>query len=477
MNFPTKGGLNVEQHYKELYGSIEHLIAQAKNGNTTAQADLGLAYSEGVGDFVAKDSEKAIGWLNTAQENGYNLPFILGKLGELLDRKGTPQHRRRAYEMYHKAAELGCPYSQLNLAEMYRCGVEGVVNVDLIEAFKWYKKAADESSVDEDLGGIGQLVAGTMKTLGNALDVGTDKKALTLLYKYYLEGDCPEGRPQPTKAVHYLTRAAELGDTEAQRTLGQIYLSGSCEQIKDVKKARRWLGKASASGDAMAKQLLQQCTQSDDELHHASEISVDALKQSLDIIREKFKQRSEKNVHPFAITQPVAFSEEMLSQYDWSPTAKIYLQAYKLVKEGLILLYRSNFTDGTGISLIAYGFLTESSILQAFPGIHGNANILKLCEEELSKNPCFFEGLLLSFALQGYGSTGKVSEKTSEVDYKNAMCLSNLIHLIQKSEPIAYPLKTPLSLITTTAAGFMFCIVTWLEYTPLQKLVKVQLKL
>ncbi|KAJ7378753.1 hypothetical protein OS493_021339 [Desmophyllum pertusum] len=133
MNFPTKGGLNVEQHYKELYGSIEHLIAEAKNGNTTAQADLGVAYSEGVENFVAKDSEKAIGWLNTAQENGYNLPFILAKLG-------TPQHRRKAYEMYHKAAELGCTDSQLNLAEMYRCGVEGVVNEDLKEAFKWYKK-------------------------------------------------------------------------------------------------------------------------------------------------------------------------------------------------------------------------------------------------------------------------------------------------------------------------------------------------
>lgn len=256
MNFPTKGGLNVEQHYKELYGSIEHLIAEAKNGNTTAQADLGVAYSEGVENFVAKDSEKAIGWLNTARENGYNLPFVLAKLGELLDRKGTPQHRRKAYEMYHKAAELGCTDSQLNLAEMYRCGVEGVVNEDLKEAFKWYKKAADESSVDvnADLGGIGRLVAGTMKTMGNAL-VGTNKKALTLLYKYYLEGDCPEGRPQPTKAVHYLTRAAELGDTEAQRKLGEIYLSGSCEQIKDVKKARRWLGKASACGDAMAKQV------------------------------------------------------------------------------------------------------------------------------------------------------------------------------------------------------------------------------
>ena len=86
--------------------------------------------------------------------------------------------------------------------------------------------------------------------------VGDSKrKALKCLYKYYLEGNCPEGRPQPTKAVFYLNRAAELGDTEAQRQLGQIHFSGSCEQIKDLAKAGRWLEKASAKGDFIAKQV------------------------------------------------------------------------------------------------------------------------------------------------------------------------------------------------------------------------------
>ena len=87
------------------------------------------------------------------------------------------------------------------------------------------------------------------------------QKALTSLYKYYLIGDNPEGKPQPTKAVHYLTRAAELGNTEAQLKLGQIYLDGRREQIRDLRKVNRWLEKASVSGYVGAKEvgLIWQC--------------------------------------------------------------------------------------------------------------------------------------------------------------------------------------------------------------------------
>ena len=261
MNFCPKADVNVEKHYKDSYGSIENLISLAKKGDITAQTDLGTAYSEGIENFLEKDVEKAIGWLNSAVDNGCFLPFIFTTLGALLDGKGTPQYQRKAYEMYYRGAKLGCAQSQLNLAEMYRCGVEGVVNEDIKEAFEWYKKAAGESQFEAttDLEGFGRLVAGTMKTMENAFGGGARKKALTLLHKYYLDGFCPGGRPQPTKAVYYLTRAAELGDTDAQLELGQIYLAGSCEQIKDVKKAKRWLEKAAASGDVKVNQVISYC--------------------------------------------------------------------------------------------------------------------------------------------------------------------------------------------------------------------------
>lgn len=129
-----------------------------------------------------------------------------------------------------------------------------MVNKDLNEAFEWYQTAAGERA------SVRHLNLGTVRKIKDAL-FGTRTEALRLLYKYYREGDCPEGRPQPTKAVYYLTKAAEQGDTDAQFELGRICMDGSCEQIKDLRKAKRWLEKASANGDVKASQVSNQhCT-------------------------------------------------------------------------------------------------------------------------------------------------------------------------------------------------------------------------
>ena len=203
--------------------------------------------------YLIACAEKVIGWLNSAAENDCFNPLIFTKLGELLDLSGKPQYKRKAYELYHRAVEMGDTEAKINLAEMYRCGVEGVVNEDIKEAFEWYKKAAGEAAdFNAEDGAIGRLRVVTLNAVkGNE----ARQTALKLLFKYYLDGDCPEGRPQPTKAVYYLTRAAEMGDTEAQLELGEIYLNGSCEQMKDVSRAKRWLGKASTRGNAVAKQV------------------------------------------------------------------------------------------------------------------------------------------------------------------------------------------------------------------------------
>lgn len=167
--------------------------------------------------------------------------------------------------------------------------------------------------------------------------------------------------------------------------------------------------------------------------------------QSFTIMDEKLEERADANVHPFVISQPVAFSEKMLRQYNWSPTARIYLQAYKMVEKGFEILNISNFTDGSGVSLIAHGYLIENSILQAFPEIYVREsllqNIIQFCEENLSKNPCFFEGLLLCFVLHGFKS--RVSEDSMRHEAEKTMCLKNLIHFIQKAEPNSLPTEDP----------------------------------
>ena len=151
----------------------------------------------------------------------------------------------------------------------------------------------------------------------------------------------------------------------------------------------------------------------------------------------------EANLHPLHIRQPVAFSDEMLSRFtERSPTARLYLQAFKLVKQGFEVLYKSNFSSERGISLIAHGYLTENSILQAFPVTDDFfSRVLELCEKSLQKNPQFYEGLLLSYALHHSGQ--HVSENSDTVDFRKVVCLKNLIYFIENAETNRHTPKDP----------------------------------
>ena len=180
-------------------------------------------------------------------------------------------------------------------------------------------------------------------------------------------------------------------------------------------------------------QLLQQCAQSKDTPCASLDLK-DVLEQSCNIWNEKMIQRSVANLHPLIIRQPVAFSEEMLTPFtESSPTARTYLQAFKLVKQGFEVLYKSNFSNERGISLIAHGYLTENSILQAFPLKDDFfRRVFQLCEKCLKENPQFYEGLLLSYALHPSGR--HVSEKSVKTDVKKVTCLNNLIYFIENAE-------------------------------------------
>ena len=131
-----------------------------------------------------------------------------------------------------------------------------------------------------------------------------------------------------------------------------------------------------------------------------SEVSKEAFEQSFDVRNEKLRQRDDADKHSLAIYQPVAFPEEMLQQYEWSPTARIHLRAYKLVKEGLNILYSSTSLMREELHLLLMDTWPENAILQAFPLIPiSSHNILQLCKEILIKNPCFLgAAFVLCFA-------------------------------------------------------------------------------
>lgn len=248
--------INVKDYILEHYESVDALKEKAKVGQDwQAQADLAMAYQRGAPELnIEKDLDSAIGWYESSIHRGNCNPLDYLSLGTLNDIKGTVRHQRRAYELYMQAASLGSLRAASNLAEMFRCGVKGVVNEDLEEAFKWYRRVAGEeqfSDDQEDTSNPSFYFKGTMRNF----DIDSKLDALKKLHKYYMAGDCPEGKPQPYKAVYYLKKAAELGDPAAQKVLGLSYLTGESGNPKDLNKAKRWLGKAANSGEQEAQKV------------------------------------------------------------------------------------------------------------------------------------------------------------------------------------------------------------------------------
>lgn len=110
--------LNLENQLKESYGLVDFLISRAKKGEVSCQIHLDIPLILAVKGFVGKDTEKAIGWLDTTVQNGCFNPLVLQKLGQLLDLTGEPHNQRKVYDLYHKAARLGSTSAQLNLADI-----------------------------------------------------------------------------------------------------------------------------------------------------------------------------------------------------------------------------------------------------------------------------------------------------------------------------------------------------------------------
>ena len=114
----------------------------ADQGNATAQLNLGVMYDNGRG--VAKDERQAVEWYRKAADQGdaiasNNLGFFFeGGSG------GLRQDYVEAARLYEAAAIQGEPYSQRNLARMYREGLG--VRSDAVVAYTWANLAASAES-------------------------------------------------------------------------------------------------------------------------------------------------------------------------------------------------------------------------------------------------------------------------------------------------------------------------------------------
>ena len=119
--------------------SLEQLQTQAKQGDVSAQYNLGVLHATGQG--VPRDLAEAAKWFQMAAEQGdTNAQYNVG--GMYARGQGVPQDFTEGAKWFRKAAESGFAPAQYLLAGMYDNG-EGVPH-DHAEAAKWFRMAAEQ---------------------------------------------------------------------------------------------------------------------------------------------------------------------------------------------------------------------------------------------------------------------------------------------------------------------------------------------
>ena len=114
----------------------------AERGFAPSQFNLGNMYLAGQG--VERDHVEAIAWYRQAAN--HNLPAATYNLGVLhATGDGVPQSMDKATEFYRQAAEAGYAEAQANLGVFYASGT-GVDKADFVEAYAWFKLAADQGN-------------------------------------------------------------------------------------------------------------------------------------------------------------------------------------------------------------------------------------------------------------------------------------------------------------------------------------------
>ena len=198
-----------------------------------------------------------------------------------------------------QAADGGDNEAQFKLGTFYEKGE--VIDKDLKEAVKWYRKAADQNNINAlfQLGecyyrarGVGRdfkrafdlyleaALEGHAKaqcSLGRCFDNGNGvehnwenafiwyKKAakkgiieaiyhLAKLYNYGWGVDQNE-----QKAIELYRQAAESGYAPAQFDLAEIYQDGYCDQPRNQNEARKWYELAAKNGEVRAQEHLGRC--------------------------------------------------------------------------------------------------------------------------------------------------------------------------------------------------------------------------
>ncbi|GBB97802.1 hypothetical protein RclHR1_03070018 [Rhizophagus clarus] len=187
-----------------------------------------------------------------SNQNNSNYIFLLGKFNHL--GIGIDIDKKKAFELYQKAADLGNASGINSLGYCYFYGIG--TDIDKKKAFELYQKAADleNASGINSLGGCYLYGIGTdinkkkaFELYQKAADLGNANgiNNLGYCYKNGIETDIDK-----KKAFELYQKAADLGNASGINSLGYCYFYGIGTDI-DKKKAFELYQKAADLGNAL----------------------------------------------------------------------------------------------------------------------------------------------------------------------------------------------------------------------------------
>lgn len=476
---------NLKESFHEEYGTSKRLVQLASSGDPKALADLGFACLHGVHGF-AKDRAKASACL-TALLRRYaeirafmSLNFHSSKekaefllvflhLASMLDDNNCRHLKVLMYELCKMASESDVPEAQYNLAQIYQWGEPDVVQQNRDESFKWFKIAAGILEVDDKEVNPVFKSRTVMQRVKFGM-ISAQANALKALFNYYSTGECPEQKPQHTKALDCLTQAAQKKDPVARRELGKLYMTGR-DNVVDINpdRACRWLQKAVEDGDEEAKQLLKACKDKKclvestayryDDLPHCKEPVFG--EQYADMLKERILQQESKPPLYSSHNVPTA-TREVFERHPDSPTARRYLKAYLLYEKGLEVLEESNYENPSGLTFISQALLLEYTIASYFPqDLFTFERINSFAREVMKQNPRFYEGLLIARMFTSSNLFMSWAGKKS-VFNTQFMLIENLIYFIKETENPDSPLPSSPYEITSDYRTWLHILYYWL---------------
>lgn len=212
--------------------ALDYLTKGAAAGDPLAAAERGLLEL----DAPAPEAKAAAEWLKVGAETD---PRAMTALGDLhRDGRGVPRSVKRAFELYQQAAGAEHPEALARLGDCYAHG-RGVAR-DIEQAQALYQQAADADN-PAGMAGLGRLLIsgqgkGTPEEgktwLGKAAEAG-DLDAARFLGDHALVGQLVDDLPYLIFTQPELTARAQAGRVEAEKWYQLAAKSGL---VRDLKK-------------------------------------------------------------------------------------------------------------------------------------------------------------------------------------------------------------------------------------------------